>query len=145
MFVPHLGNQPSGGIAIGGIDTKTKLAIGKRAKQDAKNYLAEKGITIGKNSTYAVLQANGDDFFANPRSDMLSKDWQIILNNNQTMELIVLTVPNGQIVMETANTKGLVPRSDKPECINLHPHVDTFIDKTSGIDFSPYVINRLKY
>lgn len=55
------------GILINTIDTKTKLALGKRAKTDAIAFLEEKGISLGKNVTYAVKQPKKDEFWANPK------------------------------------------------------------------------------
>lgn len=44
------------------IDSRTKLALGKRAKSEAIEYLKANGINIGNNSTYAALQEKSDKF-----------------------------------------------------------------------------------
>ena len=66
--------------------------MGKRAKSDAVSYLEEKGITVGKKVTYAVKQQGKDEFWANPKKDLLGLEWWLVLNNNETMELVVMKV-----------------------------------------------------
>lgn len=47
-------------------DTRMKLAIGKRAKTDAINYLKTKGIEVNK-PTYAKKSQDKNEFWANPQ------------------------------------------------------------------------------
>ena len=108
------------GTLINTIDTKTKLAIGTRAKKDAVSFLQEKGVSVGKKVTYAVRQAGKDEFWANPQKELLNQEWWLILNNTTAMELIVLKVPKKALVAKTDKTDGLQVRPDKPELLDLN-------------------------
>ena len=134
------------GTLIKTLDVKTKLAIGKRAKTDAMKFLAEKGIEL-KNShtTYAVKSEDKNECLANPQTSMLDKEWDIILNNNLDMELILLHIPAGTFALKKGKKSGLVIRADKPELIDLRMDLETFVERRSGIDFSKYVFKKIKY
>ena len=121
-------------------DTRMKLALGKRAKADAINYLKTKGIDVNK-PTYAKKSQDKNEFWANPQTHLLKEDWWMILNNNETMELIVLFIPANSLSRDL----GLRVRVDKHELLDLNINCDTFIDRKSGIDFSPYIRERVKY
>lgn len=133
------------GTLINTIDTKTKLALGKRAKNDAVAFLEDKGISIGKKVTYAVKQSNRNEFWANPRTDLLNHEWWLILNNNETMELIVMKIPPKMIKLKVNNGDGLLVRTDKTDLIDLNIDTGSLRDRKSNIDFTPYVIKRIQY
>lgn len=121
-------------------DTRMKLALGKRAKADAINYLKTKGIDVNK-PTYAKKSQDKNEFWANPQTHLLNEDWWMILNNNETMELFVLLIPANSLSRDL----GLKVRVDKHELLDLNINCNTFIDRKSGIDFSPYIRERVKY
>lgn len=121
-------------------DTRMKLAIGKRAKADAINFLKTKGIEVNK-PTYAKKSQDKNEFWANPQTHLLNEDWWMILNNNETMELIVLFISANLLSRDL----GLKVRVDKHELLDLNINCNTFIDRKSGIDFSPYIRERVKY
>lgn len=121
-------------------DTRMKLALGKRAKADAINYLKTKGIDVNK-PTYAKKSQDKNEFWANPQTHLLKEDWWMILNNNETMELIVLFIPANLLSRDL----GLKVRVDKHELLDLNINCNTLIDRKSGIDFSPYIRERVKY
>lgn len=127
------------------IDVKTRLTIGKRAKNEAIILLNEHGIHIDNKVSYAVKQENKDEFWINPNVKLLEGDWFIILNNNVEQELIVLSVPANTFSKQNDYQPGLIARVDKPEVIDLNINANTFIDRKSGIDFSPYVVRQIKY
>ena len=133
------------GTLINTIDTKTKLTLGQRAKSDAVSYLEEKGITVGKKVTYTVKQQGKDEFWANPKKDLLGLEWWLVLNNNETMELVVMKVPAAAIALRQNGTLGLLVRVDKPDLIDLYINTSTFKDRKSGIDLSQYIVKRIKY
>ncbi len=138
-------NDKKGGSLIKTIDIKTKLSLGKRAKSEAVAYLEEKGIAVGKKVTYAVKQQDKNEFWANPQKHLLNQDWWLILNNNEEMELIVLNIPGNTISLNTGGSNGLFVRVDKPDLIDLNIHTKTLKDRKSDVDFSPYVVKRIKY
>lgn len=127
------------------IDVKTRLTIGKRAKNEAIILLNEHGIHVDNKVSYAVKQENKDEFWINPNVKLLEGDWFIILNNNVEQELIVLSVPANTFSKQNDYQPGLIARVDKPEVIDLNINANTFIDRRSGIDFSPYVVRQIKY
>lgn len=127
------------------IDVKTRLTIGKRAKNEAIILLNEHGIHVDNKVSYAVKQENKDEFWINPNVKLLEGDWFIILNNNVEQELIVLSVPANTFSKQNDYQPGLIARVDKPEVIDLNINANTFIDRKSGIDFSPYVVRQIKY
>ncbi|MBR1884812.1 MAG: GIY-YIG nuclease family protein [Schwartzia sp.] len=134
-------DKPTGTL-INTIDTKTKLAIGKRTKKTAISFLEEKGVPIGQKATYAVKKEEKNEFWVNPNKELLQQEWWLILNNTASMELIVLKIPRNSLVLEK---DGLQLRTDRPELIDLHIHTDTLKDRRSGVDFAPFVIKRIKY
>lgn len=127
------------------IDVKTRLAIGKRAKNEAIILLNDNGIHIDNKASYAVKQESKDEFWINPNVKLLEGDWFIILNNNAEQELIVLSVPAKTFSKQNDYRPGLIVRVDKPEVIDLNINAKTFIDRKSGIDFSPYIVRQIKY
>lgn len=127
------------------IDMKTKLSLGKRTKSEAISFLALNGIPIGKNPTYAALQAKTGKFWANPKINLLNEDWEIILNNNELMELIVMRIPAKSLKIQSGNNIGLHVRQDKADRIDLNIDAKTFIDRTSKIDFSSFICKKIKY
>ena len=138
-------NDKKSGALINTVDVKTKLTVGKRAKAEAISYLKEKGITVGKKVTYAVKQQDTGMFWANPKKGLLDHEWWLILNNNEKKELVVLKVPDHSISLDPHGVTGVLLRADKPDLIDLNIDTKTFKDKKSNIDFSPYVIEKIKY
>lgn len=130
---------------INTMDVATKLSLGKRVKAEAVQYVKDHGISVGKNISYAVRQANKPDFWINPKVDLLAKEWYLILNENQANQLIVLRVPANSIGLKSGTSAGLITRADRPEVIDLTIACNTLIDRRSGVDFKPFVIERLPY
>lgn len=130
---------------IDSIDAKTRLALGKRAKQDAIMYLQENGVTVGKKTTYAVKQHEKEEFWANPKKEFLNQEWWIILNNNETKELIVLKIPAKKLCLKTSSESGLMVRMDKQDLLDLNINTVTFVDRKSGVDFSTFIENKIRY
>ena len=139
-------NDKKTGTLINTIDTKTKLALGKRAKADAIPYLEEKGVKIGKKPTYAVKQPGKDEFWANPKKELLGQEWWLIFNNNESMELTVMKVPAYALKFKSDDdASGLLVRVDKTDLLDLNINTGTFVDRKSGVDFSPFVVKKIKY
>lgn len=133
------------GTLLNTVDIHTKLAIGKRLKTEAIQYLKSQGISLGKKVSYASKQPKKEEFWVNPNVDILNGDWELILNNNVTFELVVMHVPSHTFKLRTASEKGLFVRTDRSDCIDLNLNTMTFKDRRSGLDFSPYITHRIKY
>lgn len=133
------------GTLINTVDRKTKLAVGKRVKNEAVAYLKENGVTVGKKVTYAVKQEKKDEFWANPKKELLEEEWWMILNNNEAMELIVLKIPANSIKLRSNDAEGVLLRTDKKDLIDLNIDIHTFKDRKSDVNFMPYIVKRIKY
>lgn len=92
-----------------------------------------------------MKQQGKDEFWANPKKDLLGLEWWLVLNNNETMELVVMKVPAAAIALSQNGTLGLLVRVDKPDLIDLYINTSTFKDRKSGIDLSQYIVKRIKY
>ena len=130
---------------INTIDVKTKLALGKRAKTEAIEFLNGKGVTISKTVTYSVLSDDKKEFWANPKVSFLDSDWNFVLNDNQKMELIVLTIPAHELKLATEEDNGIYVRTDKHDKMDIKLAYEGLIDKRSGINFSKYITKIEKY
>ena len=135
----------AGTLAIDTMDQKTRLTLGRREKGEAIKFLKYSGIKLSKHTNYSTLQANRTEFWINPQTTMIDNDWEIILNDNQSCELVVLRIPANSVELESDSSEGLITRSDKPELIDLLINRETLIDKRSGFDFSPFVTARVPY
>lgn len=133
------------GALISTIDTNTRIALGKRAKAESIQFLRDRGISVGKNVTYAVKQDKKNEFWANPNASFLDKDWYIILNNVVSHELIVLLVPAGKLKIKHGDNIGLYSRNDKKDRIDLNINIATLVDRRSKIDFSEFEQTRVSY
>lgn len=116
-----------------------------REKKEAIQFLKTNGVSILKNANYAKRQPNKEEFWINPRTKALDQDWELILNNQYTYEIIVLHIPGETFSMETAKPNGLAPRYDQAHIIDLNINSGTLIDRRSKCDFSPYITHRIKY
>ncbi len=130
---------------INTIDVHTKLAIGKRAKAEAVGFLQEKGITLNKTICYAVLQDGKKTCWANPNVSCLQEDWSIILNDTSSMTLLLLNIPANSLVLSNGVQPGLKTRNDIKYRIEMNIAVDSLIEKTSGIDLSNYLVEKIQY
>ena len=122
------------------------LIIGKGAKGAAIEFLKPYGLALlQKSVTYAYLQEDMGLHWANPDVERLHNDWYIILNDNIGRKLTVLKIPANSLSLKTGYEIGLVVRADQPRKINLRIDPYTKIDRTSEIDFRPYVIMSIEY
>ena len=120
-------------------------AVANRTKREAKLFLEENNIHINKKFTFAKKQPDKDYFWANPQTFLLEESWNIVLNNQDSGEMYVLLVPASKLKLDDGNNNGLHIRSDKPYYVDLRIDTKTFIDKFSGIDFKPFIINKIQY
>lgn len=133
------------GSLINTIDIKTKLALGKRAKTEAITFINEHGVAIDKTATYSVLPDDKSAFWANLRTNLLETDWDIILNDNSKMELIVMRIPARTLKLATDAESGILVRTDKKDQMDIKIDPGSFIDKRSGTDFSSFIVKRVQY
>lgn len=141
---PQLSSSASG-ARIDVTDVHNRLAFGKRLKGLAVQYVTDHGLKVTDNSSYAVLNERGAEFFLNPTVDMPTYDWTLILNDTAKHMLVVFTVPANTLSVSDDVIGALKLRRDKQQYLDLHINPDNFIDRRSGVDFSDYLIGRIAY
>ena len=62
--------------------SETQRAI--REKKEAMSFLASKGVTVGKYTNYAKRGDNRQEYWINPQSTVVDRDWYLILNNQSS-------------------------------------------------------------
>ena len=127
------------------LDIGEKLSAGVRAKKEAIQFLESKGIKLEKTVNYSIPQSGKKAFWLNPSVSCIGKDWNLILNNTNKTELILIRIPKDTLTLASDQSTGLKVRKDQPQRIDLSISVDTLIDSVSKIDFSKFVIKRIKY
>lgn len=113
-------------------------------KKQAIAFLEENGIMVGKTVNYANRQDSRDEFWINPKAEVVSKDWELILNNQMLGELIYIFIPANTFAINKRDKKGLFLRRDVPR-IDLNINEKSFVDRRSGCDFSKYIVHKIKY
>lgn len=122
-----------------------KNLVDMRAKAEAVKFITDRGVKLEKKINYAAIQTGRNVFWLNPNISCLENDWSLILNDVNALELIVLRVPKKALSLSSAGNRGLKVRNDQPKRIDLKISSDSLIDMVSKVDFSKYVIKRIKY
>ena len=115
----------------------------KRAKKEVIQFLKDNGIVVSKDVTYAMRQEKRPEFWANPKVDLLDKEWDIIFNNQIDGVIHVLHVPAKSFTVDTESENNLLLRNNG--LVDLNISVDSFVDRKSKQDFSPFITNTIKY
>ena len=115
---------------------------GNMTKSLAIRLLRGNGFNVGKNVTYASKNRGAYNYWANPAFEMLSNDWDIILNDWANKKIYLFTIPANSI-----KNYQLTPRSDKNYLIDLQIMYNdvTFTDNRSGVSFEKYLVAELQY
>ena len=118
-----------------------------RSKAETIKFLESQNIKINKSAcTYARCQDNKKFYWMNPRVEYIEKNWDIILNNQHENEIILMRVPKNTFKKSNTREDGyLLIRKDKPIYLDVHITSETFTDLKSNIDFSKYIVKRIKY
>ena len=142
---PSKKTKNSSAALIDTVDDSDKATIEKRAKAEVVQYIEAKGIKLEKKVTFATLQAEKEFFWLNPNTSCLDTNWNIILNNTVSKEIIVVLIPKGALELSADSTSGLRVRKDNPKRIDLKISANTLIDSVSKVDFSRFEVQRVKY
>jgi len=129
---------------INTIEKKTDAEIEIRAKRNAKSYLEENNIRIDGFFSYAQRQEKKEEYWINPKVDLLNEKWTIVLNNQFENELIIIEVPAKTFVIQNGK-EGFFVRKDKKNLIDLNVNSKSFEDRRSKYSFEPYIKYRIKY
>ncbi|MBQ9911253.1 MAG: GIY-YIG nuclease family protein [Lachnospiraceae bacterium] len=127
------------------IDLSTQQQIEIRAKREARRFLQENSIVLDDDFTYAKRQDNVNVFWMNPRRTVLEKEWDIVLNDQFSHELLVIHVPANTFRVLSGDAKGFYVRNDRKEVLDINIAGDQLTERKSKIDFTPYVVKRIKY
>lgn len=117
-------------------------------KKTALDFLSTKGLQLkSRQCTYASLQTGANKkFWANPKKEFVDQDWDIILNDTESSELLHVHIPAKTFKAVTKKqTKNFVVRKDKPDVLDINIYKKNLIDMYSHIDISKYVVNRYQY
>lgn len=118
-----------------------------RCKSEVISFLKSNGIIIKtKYVSYAKLQDKTDCFWNNARAEETGKDWTLVLNNQMKKTIYVLEIPaNSFEFSESPESGKICLRKDKQYYMDLNIDAETFIDKKSSIDFSKFIMNKIRY
>ncbi len=144
VFTNNKPNDKKKKAIINTIEKKSNEEIEIRAKRYAKLYLEENGYKVDGFFSYAQRQEKKEEFWINPRTELLSEDWKIVLNNQFKNELIVIEVPAGTFILNDGK-QGFFVRKDKTEYIDLNINSESFIDRRSKYSFESFIKYRIKY
>ena len=126
---------------IKGPEHPDEEGLRRRRKGDAVQFLKGRGVPVeGRKANYAVLSQDGKTFWMNPRVERLKDDWWLILNDTEEKKVHVLFVPKGSLRKEQ-----FLVRSDKPYYLDIHIEKGAFVERKSGVDFSPYFLEVVSY
>ena len=119
----------------------------KQKKQPTLTFLKLQGFMFGKNLTYAGSQKDKNVFWANPNVNILNNDWDIILNNYSTREIICIKIPANTFTykQEDCNAGFKTRVKDGTLCLDFNVTQDKFVDIYSKYDLSSYITERIKY
>ena len=132
-------------------DLYAELQLCDKNKNKKKNptltFLKLQGITFGSNLTYAGSQKDKNIFWANPNVNILNSDWDIVLNNYSTREIICIKIPANTFTYKDKNNNIGFKTRVKKDTLQLDFNVtqDKFVDIYSKYDLSPYITDRIKY
>ena len=116
-----------------------------RAKREAVRFIRDNGFNVSKRHNYATLNGETNMYWLNPRVECLEDDWDIILNNQNEGIMTIIHIPAKLLKVSAKKSSGLFVRKDKPFYLDLNLDSSTLIDKRSGIDFSQFNRDSIKY
>lgn len=142
---PQKAKTKKGSELISSVTNSSELQRAIREKKEAIAFLATKGVSVGTCTNYAKRGDARPEFWINPQSAVVGKDWYLILNNQFACELVVLHIPANSFAIRTNTASGLVVRNDRPDRIEINISAETLIDRTSKCSFKEYEVARIKY
>ncbi len=126
---------------------KRQQKIEKLKKEEIAKILKAKKISINAEAfSISTLSTGKSTFWVEPKKEMLKCDWDIVLNNNISNELIYLHIKKNSIkVSENRDGQGLNLRKSNPKVLTIQINKDTFIDQVSKYDLSKFIVKKVKY
>ena len=144
VFSTKKNNNFSGIEIIPNSPTQEQLDL--RQKSEVITYVKSKGTKLHKYVTYAKRQVGKKVFWNNGQVSALQDDWSFILNDQFKKIIFVLDVPkNAFQSIDSSAPNFIFTRNDKKYYMDLNLDSETFKDKRSGADFSPYITKQFSY
>lgn len=126
------------------INGKAGTFLEKSRRKEAKDYLIAQGLTIYDCYNYAAMRDANGEYWINANVENITRNWTLIFNDPDHTELIIAEIPAYSLRLGDKNKPGLTLRKDK-NCIDIAIDSGSFIDKNSGVDFSPFLTSRVRY
>ena len=114
-------------------------------KKEVVNYLRQNGIILLDNFNYSKRQEKKDLFWINPSIEALTKDWNIVLNNQIKSEIIVLFIPANKFNIAGKGERGIKVRNDRKHIIDLEINSETLRIVGSDEDLNQFIVKKIKY
>lgn len=115
------------------------------SKQNAIDIFNKKGYNLKKPITYASKNATTNLYWANPRIEFLSKNWNLILNDFIHRTLYLFKIPAFAFHSEQFYTRTSQNNAfDRLLDIEIAYGDDDFTDK-SGVKFVDYMVEKAGY
>jgi len=141
----HRGRPAASSSLIPSVKNTSEGQRAIREKKEAIAFLEANGVAVGKQTNFAKRGDVKPEFWINPKSTVVEKDWHLILNNQVENVLLVLYIPANSFTLKHSAGSGLIIRGDRPDRIELKIHADTLIDLPSKCSFGDYVVARINY
>ena len=121
-------------VTMGGKNMTKSKAVAL-FKQRGVNFYGSKITFASKNNPYSF-------YWANPKFELLNKNWYFILNDYIKNELHLFHIPANAISEDL-----LIPRSDKPDLIDIQIYYGdpTFTDSRSKFSFRKFHVDTISY
>lgn len=115
---------------------------GDMTKSRALLLFRYEGVIFNGNVTFASKNRTANNYWANPKFQMLKNDWYLILNDWTKRVLHLFLIP-----ANTISAPDLTARNDADYLVDLQIlfNDSNFCDSRSGYCFSKYLIKQLKY
>lgn len=111
-------------------------------RANAVKFLQEQGY-IGKDYSYAKREDKKDLYPIDPQVAKIESDWIIVLNDIVGYKFTILRIPANTIAGD--ELKKFKRRKDDSNKLTMKIEGETFVEKRSGFDFSPYVVEIIPY
>ena len=114
----------------------------KMTKSKAAALFRQKGYSLNGTTTFSSKNQAAYHYWANPAFDVLTEQWNLILNDWLNRELHLFMIPANSI-----EPQSLVCRADKPYQIDLQIMYgdSSFTDMRSKMSFAKFLTQTLKY
>jgi hypothetical protein len=114
----------------------------RMSKSDAKNICFKSGLNLNGITTFSTKNRTTNCYWANPKINVLSQNWWLLMNDFNKNKLHVFNIPANSIKESQVKV-----RSDNEHLIDLQIQYDdnSFEDNRSKIRFAKWLIKTISY